>query len=905
MPASLVAAGSAVSTWWASTSLAGVASLAARTLLTIGLTKLIANKAGDVGAGTSADAGARVQLPPATDNKLPVIYGTAYAAPILTDAKISTDHKTMWYVCALSEVPLGSDIQFGKVYYDGKLCTFDSVDLTKVISLTTNANPAQEDTSCSGSLYIYGYNNGSSSPVNTSQTAIQVLQDSGIPVDYRWTSTDTMSDCAFIIVKIVYNQNSGLTNLGQLQVEIINDITAPGDVLLDYMKNEQYGCGIPESQIDLTSIAALNAYSNVLIPYTDVDGNPQTQKRYTINGPVNTGNNCMSNLQQLVDACDSWLQYSELTGKWKFVINESYTQAGQSLEDLFLIDSSNLVGGINVQPLDLNGTYNQLEIQYPNTNVRDQTDFINLDLVDYQPGLLSPNEPVNKLTVQLPQVNNYVQAFYLGVRRLLQSREDLTITLNLDFSGIQIEAGDVVRITLEEYGWDEKLFRVSQVQETKDDQGNLGASITAFEYNSSIYTNNAINDFIPEANTGLTDPNILSIPGTPTVATNDLLAGAIASFKVTSTVPSGGTTLYMDFSYGTTSDVTTHKLYRTITPTDGVQFTASSSVFVDINDLPAGTYYWSVRARNSQAGRTSLSSSGYTWNGMNLTDYTSVIKSGASGSTTTIDVDTTGVVPGQNVEVAGGTGSLSSTAKVLAILSAGQLLLNSAPVSALSGAVLKFFGGGVDPKQLPYGTPTMYFGGYTLGDGLPVNVTTDPARNVPIIVPGTDPGPTLIWPWAQGTSSTSDGYFEDSTAEFEPVNASYIAPWNDGDYDWYTMGETELTGVTITPTTPFSYSISFNVWSDTPGAQFQMAPYVENVDAPGTYIVQTAFLTTFTIPSEFPYNYTDTYVQWAEGLNETTTSPKFNMAIRNITSGSEITVGYYNFLISVLNKQQT
>jgi len=74
-----------------------VAGFAARTLLTIGITKLVANKAGRTAAGTS-DAGSRVQLPPASNNKLPVSYGTAYLAPIITDAKISEDQKTMWYV---------------------------------------------------------------------------------------------------------------------------------------------------------------------------------------------------------------------------------------------------------------------------------------------------------------------------------------------------------------------------------------------------------------------------------------------------------------------------------------------------------------------------------------------------------------------------------------------------------------------------------------------------------------------------------------------------------------------------------------------------------------------------------------------------------------------------------------
>ena len=108
-----------------------VAAFAARTLLTVGITKLLVNRSGKTASGSS-NAGARIQLPPATDNKLPVVYGSAFIAPIITDAKISTDQKTMWYVCALSEVTDSGTISFGNVYYDSKLVTFDGTETTKI-----------------------------------------------------------------------------------------------------------------------------------------------------------------------------------------------------------------------------------------------------------------------------------------------------------------------------------------------------------------------------------------------------------------------------------------------------------------------------------------------------------------------------------------------------------------------------------------------------------------------------------------------------------------------------------------------------------------------------------------------------------------------------------------------------
>ena len=171
---------------------------------------------------------------------------------------------------------------------------------------------------------------------------------------------------------------------------------------------------------------------------------------------------------------------------------------------LFAVDSSNLIGGIEVNPIDLNETYNQIEVAYPNTNIKDQTDYYIIDLFEEDPQLLSPNEAINRLNVTLPLVNNAVQARYLAARRIYQSREDLVIAFRLDYSGIQVEAGDIIRVTHEVYGWTDKLFRVNNVSETKDEGGNLYADVQAFEYSDQIY-DDIVEDYVPAFNTGLSD----------------------------------------------------------------------------------------------------------------------------------------------------------------------------------------------------------------------------------------------------------------------------------------------------------------------------------------------------------------------------------------------------------------
>lgn len=737
-----------------------VAAFAVRTLVTIGISKLVANRANKTGAGAQ-DVGTRVQLGPATNNKLPVSYGSAFLAPVMTDAKITTDQKTMYYVFSLSEASSGT-MSFGKIFWNGKEVTLGAGDYSannKVVSLTTNATTPQVDDTINGYAWIYQFSNGSSSGVNTGGTsAITILQDAGIPVSDRWTSTDTMTDTCFIIVKVVYNKDvQDAQRDPKLSVQLTNTLTKPGDVLLDYMTDTVYGCAINVANIDTASLTALNTYSDETITYVPVGGGTATQPRYRIDGPINTGDNCLSNLQQLVDACDSWLQYSELTGKWTIVMNKPYTG---TLSSLYHVDSSVLIGGIDINPIDLNQTYNSLEVQYPNANINDQTDYKVVDLTDpstawYDPSLLSPNEPDNRLVVQYPQINNYVRAVYLGVRRLLQSREDLTITCNLDYSGIQVVAGDVVRVTLAEYGWADKLFRVSQVQETKTSDGFLGARITAFEYNSSIYADNAINNFIPEANTGLTDPNIFTSPSIPVIANVALFNGAVNSFTVSSNVPAQGTTLYMDFNVGTSSNVQTHKSYTSVQVGNGTPYTANSTVTINVADLSPNTYYWSTTARNDVAGRQSNSSSSFAWAGLAVSTYNSV--------------SNTGGITFTNLGLNTGASLLMSSYSYSVAGSGGPVTL---PVDITS------FGTSIKTANF----------------------------DIPKYITGTTVSSTEYYPYYQGTSSTADGFLANSTSQYYPSSAGFLNTYN-GDNDWWVVDYNTFNGNTV-PTTQ-SYLISY------------------------------------------------------------------------------------------------
>ena len=990
---------------------AAVAKFVVTTALSIGISKLLAKRAMK-GAAAGGEGGGRIQLPPATDNKIPVVYGTAFIGGSIIDAMLSTDQKTMWYVIALAEhtdTTVGTGYSFGDIYYDGKLVQFGSNGAVTGL-ITNNASPgsAQVDTRVNGYLNIYLFNNGSSSGTNTGgQTAAQILSvTNGVPASKAWSSSQAMTNCAFAIVKVKYSTDAGTTGVGALVAQMTNNMTKPGSCILDYMVNERYGCAIPLDRIDTQSLTDLNTYSDDLIDYKPVGWNPgdpySQQARYRINGPLDTSQNCLDNLQFLVDSCDSWLQYSELTGLWRVVMNKGYDQApnAETLSNLFLVDSSNLVGGIDISPIDLNETYNQVEVAYPNTNVKDQTDYQIIDLFTELPSLLSENEAVNRLNVTLPLVNNAVQAKYLAARRILQSREDLVITFKLDFSGIQVEAGDIIRVDHEQYGWGpipgnlsnpSKLFRVSSVAEEKDEEGNLFAVLQAFEYNNTVYADDPVQDFIPAFNTGLLDPNVIDPPGTPVVTINPVSADGTTSFKIDSTVPAQGLVLYMDFNYGNSSNVQEHRLYRTVQQSNGDPYINSTSANIDVNDLPAGGYYFSVTARNNTAGRRSDASALFDWDGSVIPDVTSNIACNASSSGNTITSDQIlNIEIGANVNLSNGTGGFASNTTVTGIISSNGtstiFTVNPAPTTPLSGACIEVISGGVGgnifrPNTTPgntiasnslpgnsitantitnvqiqtntiignnisantitgnnitIGTLTgnllanytitnvnianntinsnnIQVGGIDLGslspflnvsqvvDGFtylvtngsnvfpPVNVTTRTNLLDPFYIIGSNPGSSYYYPYFQGTSSTLDGYYANSTSSFYPADAALWAGIP-GTFGWYKAVYANVSFPSLTQM-PVIYRAQF-VCDTT--ATIQLAIYGEEILFPGTMISADTNIQTIELQANKPqYVYINTA---ATAIGNVTT--QVGIMIRNITTGANVISPQGSFGIS-------
>lgn len=550
----------------------------------------------DNAALNTTNPGNRLQLPPAGSNKIPVVYGSAYVGGIVTDLSITSNNQQLYYVLSLAEVTntetggTPDTISFGDVYFGGKLCIFDTVDLTKVTGLQDEST-GLIDSTVNGNLFIYLYQNGSSSGVNTTQSAIEVMQD--VNLVYQWDNTKLMTNCAFAIVKIVYNQNANLTGIQQTSFQITNSRNKPGDCIYDYLSSTRYGAAIPVAGIDAASLTALDVYCDGAFSY---NSGANSQVRFKFDGALDTNQVIMNNMQLMASCCDCLIRYNEISGLWGVVVQSpAYTVA------LALTDS-NIISGFQITPTDLASSYNIAEVKYPDGADRDAFSTATFNLAVINPSLMYSNEPTNKQSISLPLVNNGVRAQYLANRFLKSGREDLLIKLTINYVGLELQAGDIVTITNTNYGWTDKLFRINQVVQNFGDDGTISVSLTLMEFNPTVYDDVDITQFTPAPNSGISSPLTFGTLFAPTL-TASFPGAAVPSFGMAVTASTSGIIQYAELYYSAYASPTTDQLIfagtTAINPNGSPYIPSLSMGTVTVTGLQTGDWYFFVRMVNS------------------------------------------------------------------------------------------------------------------------------------------------------------------------------------------------------------------------------------------------------------------------------------------------------------------
>ena len=544
---------------------------------------------------TGLNGGTRVQLAPNTAYRVPVVYGHAFQNGIITDAAISSDNQTMTYVLTFSEKTTGTTT-LGDIFWNDKKLVFANSTSPNVTSTIDEDGTTSTDYANNVEVYVYDGDGDSANALRGSVDAYTLVS--------HWTSTEKNSGTIFAVVKVTFDPEAQLTGLGTITAELTNSLDNPADVLQDFLTDTTYGCSIPLASIDTTSLATLESYSDELITYTDTGGSSATQKRYTINGIVNTSEDCRTTIDRLLTACNSFFTYDAKQGKWRVSANKAENTASA-----FQFNNDNIISDLKFSSTALTGQYNSVEVEYPDKDQKDKSNYVTIDLPANQ---RETNEPDNQMTIRMEFVNNNIQAEYLANQQLRQTRDDLVVIFTADYTTLGVDAGDVVKLyETDVYGQNDKLYRVIQSVEKETDDGMITVEFTCAEYNADVYTVEAITEFTPAPNSDITLFNRLGTPTTPTVD-NERSLLSLPAFDVNTNTPSTGIYTRAELWYDTASNMSNKKLldsYRsptTIGTGTEVEFT--------VKGFASGTYYYQTRVGNDEAfGPFSSTSSAHNW----------------------------------------------------------------------------------------------------------------------------------------------------------------------------------------------------------------------------------------------------------------------------------------------------
>ena len=503
-------------------------------------------KGGPGGGGAAAQQGVRIQLPPGTSNKVPVLYGRAFCSPIIVDAYISTSdgktQDTMTYIMVLSETSNWESASYtvNDIYWNDLRLVFSgnmAIQGKKRVDAAYNEPEDFTDTNFDNRVWFGAWRwNPVTQSVQTifgNQTPQQFVPDN------NWTSDKRLEGKVFAAMTMRFDSERGFTGLPTMTFDLSNTNTRnPALVLLDYMTSTRFGAAIPYSEIDIASFVSWAEYCDTLAPWTPIDGGAtQYRQRYQINGLVNTNNDVKTNMDSILLSSAAWISYDVNTGLWRVIPKKQQAST-------MLFTDDNITSGISLSSTRLEDLFNIVEAQYYDSKNKDQQAFAYINLFTANPDLLNYNEPENSYTLNLEFCNDNIQAERIANMELEQSRDDLVVSFTTSHFGLQCQAGDVIKVNNTVYGWVSpefdggKEFRVMRVREIEGDDGVLGAEIVALEYNPQVYDDKNIREFYPRENIGIPDTGTSNQLPPPSILIGNVNnTSSSPSFNLTVTVP--------------------------------------------------------------------------------------------------------------------------------------------------------------------------------------------------------------------------------------------------------------------------------------------------------------------------------------------------------------------------------
>ena len=463
---------------------------------------------------------------------IPIIYGTRKVGGNVVFLETSgTDNEFLYMAIVLSE---GEIHDISNIFVNDNAVQFndDLADNTQTFVHVNDENfRGQIEGGGTESLITVEPHFGSDT-----QTASSLLSQLN-----NWDSTHTLSGLAYLALKFkwnpekfgslptvqatvngrkVYNPNldGTLTGGSGSHRKDTSSTWAFSDnpilQLLDYLRNDRFGMGIPDSYFD-SNFADWQTATDVC-DTTVTFSSGHTDALMSSDTVVDTSVKAIDNVKNFVRGSRSYLNFAG--GIYNILVETTGSASITLTED-------NIIGGISVQSKNKNSRYNRVIVNFINPFKNFQSDTAQFPPVD-ETGLDSADQHETMKTADgglllegrfdFSMLTSSFQAQEMAEIILRRSRSSLDISLKADATALDLSIGDIVNVTHATPSFSAKPFRVQGMTINADHSVSLQCS----EHQDSFYAvgTQVAEPEIPDTNL----PNPFSVQAPVVSATDEL-----------------------------------------------------------------------------------------------------------------------------------------------------------------------------------------------------------------------------------------------------------------------------------------------------------------------------------------------------------------------------------------------
>jgi hypothetical protein len=497
------------------------------TIITTAISYLIAPKPKSPRQSSSDEIKGILVNKDANNNPIPTLYGKRQVGLTRVYVESSGSDNQYLYIAGVLCEGGGAGIEsIDEIYVDDKLVVWNGA-LTDGTLREVNSTDGNfyKDGSLISVQAFYGLDN---------QSASSLLQEQA-----NWTSNHKLSGLAYLALRFKWNQDA-FSGVPEVRVTLKGkkiydprlDSTKGGSgshrqdtastwaysnnsalVLLDYLRNNRYGKGLPNSAFETNYDSFKTSANTCDTQVTPYSGAVSDINLFETNAVIDSEKRLIENVRELLVPMRAIFNYTQ--GKYKVIIE------GTGSSQL-LLTKDNVVSEVKLQGENKSEKYNRVIGTFTNPDKDYQSDTVSYPPYDdsalavedqYATMLSADNNTVLERSFDMLHVTSPYQAEEICENILKRSRNCLKAEVTVTSEALNLAIGDIVTATYDTAGFNAKPFRVMSLSINADSTVNLGLE----EHQDNFYTWEEKGEAPTIPDTDLPNPFSVSAPASVTL----------------------------------------------------------------------------------------------------------------------------------------------------------------------------------------------------------------------------------------------------------------------------------------------------------------------------------------------------------------------------------------------------